>query len=1534
MVRTSVSSHSCHLGTPSNAGIADMLDDSYWQDLPDLGEHSSSDSLSAKLFSTDPGDLPFISLDHAPMATSGLDKNTFLSEPFSDFLFKGQSDALADMDIATALTNANDFSLDTAPDKQLQPGTPSGQMSHMSDLLLQLYPPRSHTPISKDTGPLPFAGQASAATETHANTMVPIEQRAAVIGPAPLQQQDAQQGSMVDYAHKGPAKHSKIIVRLKRPPTKKSKAAKPNKVASSRTSVHLASKHSPSRHLAPQRIAIPVAQVPFTAQHEQQTVSGTKCLSHSIGTQTDFAADAGCSANPLMQTKGRRPLLSANPAKALAEGTRLLLATSRAAAGTMTRRQQALVGLHDSSASAKAAPWTLLTQASMQLKLRTPVATTAIQTEDALQSDALPVSSMAALPETSSCHRKHVNHLVKASAQGRSQSDDAAHSLTSITSAHRRCQAAAQPAATASIFPKKQADPAVQAATKPAAGAAASSAGIPASNAVKAQVQQQAQASGAADAACMPQRLALFARAITNSPGMSPSRGLAGSPQASPNGAVESSPRPQTRSSNMQGGQALDSASNKAKNRDSDRATSTASATASDRPRRVDSDRAQQAVKPPRRAVAAKPRHSLSPNSRFMFQPQREPLPALVPSLLRSLPHNSSYMSQPQGQPLSASMTPSNGQDQQTGAQNESAAASHQSLANSADPSAQSDHLPAQQVRQSGYPGSESDTSAAELSDSAAEYSLSVSHHSAHKGAAVKYHVPTRAAGDKLAGSQAYLPQSGHQTQLLTDPLEIQISDGACLLSSVSPGMQPSSQSPRDRSQIQLSNCDQTPSAVTPDVTSPLQCDMKCTDAVTRGPAVGNNGGATNAADGKPLSASIADGIAAATKHPNTRMPANAGMSCDRHGSSSKGITTSQRATVSKPFMSSYEPKHPQASSIIQMNPIGSASEFPHTLHSAYADASTQLPSSNAADVTKLPFAAVQDSQATASLGDCARAGDQFLGQTAKATNSLPPLASNAASHSSLQALKASGSLQFHAAMVARPQPDQIAGAVTPIACHAGQHALSAPAQPLQAGPGCSVQGATASSQPLRQQALPVSTVSSMLKPGSDAVTRARAAAHTNSQNAASVQAGPQSNAATSVQPETRVDAKLQWPTHEDALRSDIMGTAGCRITRRLVQQILQPASEPSAVPNTSVKDAAANKGLHFTSVGKPPKTVGKPPSRLKGQIGTCNARSAASSAAVGGPSASSVGIPLSSQGRSAQQLMATAKASAIGPPQQGMPAAPVKASKAKMIKQEPAAAAAASSAFPAAPTRFKQPKTRSVSELIQMTPPTSKAIASTPPVVASTSPAAAAAAAAKDTSAAVKSASIAVQDALPAVANAAGPSKKAHKLGRASDAAQGPDGVGRSTKFVNNSRSPKAEMISNRGRPTGVQGLDDSASDAGDAQTGGPAAEPTTSCPKRQCDSSVRSDAPKKAKCATAAGLNPKFLTVKDEVLRLIGDRQNVLEGELRRRMGNNPDTSKALRKLHSEGLLQRIGHGGRPDPFKWTKVETTGGLSSTAGA
>ncbi len=47
----------------------------------------------------------------------------------------------------------------------------------------------------------------------------------------------------------------------------------------------------------------------------------------------------------------------------------------------------------------------------------------------------------------------------------------------------------------------------------------------------------------------------------------------------------------------------------------------------------------------------------------------------------------------------------------------------------------------------------------------------------------------------------------------------------------------------------------------------------------------------------------------------------------------------------------------------------------------------------------------------------------------------------------------------------------------------------------------------------------------------------------------------------------------------------------------------------------------------------------------------------------------------------------------------------------------------------------------------------------------------------------------------------------------------------------------------------------------------------------------------------ATVQGLNPKFMATKEQVARLIGDRKDVFESEVRRSMGNNPDTSKALR-------------------------------------
>ena len=50
--------------------------------------------------------------------------------------------------------------------------------------------------------------------------------------------------------------------------------------------------------------------------------------------------------------------------------------------------------------------------------------------------------------------------------------------------------------------------------------------------------------------------------------------------------------------------------------------------------------------------------------------------------------------------------------------------------------------------------------------------------------------------------------------------------------------------------------------------------------------------------------------------------------------------------------------------------------------------------------------------------------------------------------------------------------------------------------------------------------------------------------------------------------------------------------------------------------------------------------------------------------------------------------------------------------------------------------------------------------------------------------------------------------------------------------------------------------------------------------------------------------------MATKTEVLRLIGDREGVLEAELRRSMGNNPDTSKALRSQLHLYMLHVLPH------------------------
>ena len=152
----------CHSDrTASQAAIADVLDDSYWEDLPDLAENSSSDLPLADLFSIDLSVWPFTPVSQ-PQACS-LNANLFSPEQLNDPIFSETLYSLADMDTDSVLAEASDFSLTMLPEKQLQPGTPSGQAQHMNDILLESCLPRSHTPVSKDNGPLCIASQDSVA---------------------------------------------------------------------------------------------------------------------------------------------------------------------------------------------------------------------------------------------------------------------------------------------------------------------------------------------------------------------------------------------------------------------------------------------------------------------------------------------------------------------------------------------------------------------------------------------------------------------------------------------------------------------------------------------------------------------------------------------------------------------------------------------------------------------------------------------------------------------------------------------------------------------------------------------------------------------------------------------------------------------------------------------------------------------------------------------------------------------------------------------------------------------------------------------------------------------------------------------------------------------------------------------------------------------------------------------------------------------------------------------------------------------------
>lgn len=137
-----------------------------------------------------------------------------------------------------------------------------------------------------------------------------------------------------------------------------------------------------------QKGSVAVATIPAFIQQQHQEVlheSACKGTSQDVGTQTDCPSEASsCNLHP------EHPFRSAHPAEALAEGTRLLMATPD---GSVTRHQHTT----QLSAGLRAAPWTLLTQSNIQLRLKPLVAAAGTQTEDMRQSEEPSASTVATI---------------------------------------------------------------------------------------------------------------------------------------------------------------------------------------------------------------------------------------------------------------------------------------------------------------------------------------------------------------------------------------------------------------------------------------------------------------------------------------------------------------------------------------------------------------------------------------------------------------------------------------------------------------------------------------------------------------------------------------------------------------------------------------------------------------------------------------------------------------------------------------------------------------------------------------------------------------------------------------------------------------------------------------------------------------------------------------------------------------------------------------------------------------------------------
>ena len=157
-----------------------------------------------------------------------------------------------------------------------------------------------------------------------------------------------------------------------------------------------------------------------------------KIESQDVGTQTEFSSDSSSSNTPL-----GHPFTSA---QALAEGTRLLMAAPGATFSSHQHTMQLSPGL-------RTAPWTLLTQSNIRLRLKPPVAAAGTQTEPFSQSNEPPRSTAARINNAAASHDSPQTHTEPApdSATQLAMSSAAQRGPSQICSATRASQMPVSP---------------------------------------------------------------------------------------------------------------------------------------------------------------------------------------------------------------------------------------------------------------------------------------------------------------------------------------------------------------------------------------------------------------------------------------------------------------------------------------------------------------------------------------------------------------------------------------------------------------------------------------------------------------------------------------------------------------------------------------------------------------------------------------------------------------------------------------------------------------------------------------------------------------------------------------------------------------------------------------------------------------------------------------------------------------------------------------------------------------------------------